>query len=164
MALSDKEIERLGQWSASALSLIEHARKLGYTVTIENDPDDPTNPGLCYSKEKKITLSKFLLRKPEELIVILMHEIGHIHQFLENRDYNLAYSALVEAEDRGGWRNSSTQKYWLDDIGSEYEAWLAGLRVARQLNIEFDERVFSLVKFRCLRRSLKYVVRNHSSS
>jgi len=137
--------------------LLKFCKKLNVTVTLEIDSDDPSNTGIFQEDESKIKLSPTLLKSPDELLIIFLHEIGHAEQLIKFRaemcDKFPGIMSIPYSEYETKKWKTKTQKYWIDYVGLEQDAWTRGYDIAKKLKIQLDIEKWNKIRLSCLRRA-----------
>jgi len=161
--VTKKLLTRDSKRALEALKIINYAYAVwNITVIAAIDKDDPNNSGIWYPSSKTIQISPRRLLSAETAIYTLLHELGHAElEFYEKDVLDKKYPALHLNVDEKNllkrpWIKKS-QKYWIDYICLESDAWNTGLEIGELLKIKIDMKRWNLFKYKCMRPAGKWL-------
>jgi len=92
----------------------------------------------AYMHEDKTVVYNFRLRNKENMIFSILHEIGHHLAFMNRKTYENKFPVLFKHRFNNAKTNKRTNRYRMEVILEEYDAWHRGERLAKKLNIDID--------------------------
>ena len=93
----------------------------------------------AYFHEEKTVVYNFKLRNKTNRIYSILHEIGHHLAFTGNRKaYQRKFPVLYKQRFGEGKQNKNSNRYRMESIIEEHDAWKRGERLAKKLNLDID--------------------------
>lgn len=123
--------------------LVKWCQKQRLTVTFDKCP----SVGLYEPSTRTITVERRL--KPEHLVFILAHEVGHYLIGTRGTQCNRSSRGYREDTDK-----DRSIHYYVDMLEEEYEAWNRGRRQAIRLGIKFDLNNYNKFKVNAIKTYL----------
>lgn len=129
---------------------------LGRVIT--EDVHSESDGCTAYFYQDRVKIFPVAWKNPEEIVYVLLHEFGHVVQerkrsrVLAEKMYpTLCLYDCQKLSDRPWLRKS--QKYWIEYLGYELEAWNEGIVLAKTLGIKLDIEKYTKCKHKYLRYS-----------
>lgn len=160
-SVQDKVKKLNKQTAKSVKKLLKFCEKHNVEVELGIDEEDSTNMGTFFNYvtgPQIIRLSPKLFDSSEvELLSIFLHEVGHMDQFINHfqeikDNFPGVMSITAEEQVTKKWK-TKTQKYWIDYVGLEQDAWVRGYNIAKKLKIEINIDQWTRIRLSCLRRA-----------
>lgn len=136
---SSKSKKKRSIWSKQIDRLESYCKKKKWTVdftTAKVSAEDD----MAWPIEKKLLIRKD--RKPEITFYYFLHEIGHMLVW-NKKDYDETYSHSEKYK-------PESQIYRVAEVEEEYEAWRAGLKLAKRLKLRLNRATYEKIKARCI--------------
>ena len=93
----------------------------------------------AYFHEEKTVVYNHKLRNKNNQIYSILHEIGHMLAFTGNRQaYREKFPVLYKQRFGQGGINKRTNRYRMETVVEEWDAWKRGERLAKKLNLDID--------------------------
>ena len=93
----------------------------------------------AYFHEDKTVVYNYKLRNKNNRIYSILHEIGHLLAFTGNRKaYQRKFPVLYKQRFGEGKQNKNSNRYRMETVIEEHDAWKRGERVAKKLNLDID--------------------------
>ena len=92
----------------------------------------------AYFHEDKTVVYNYKLKNKENLIYSILHEIGHHLAFANRKAYGNKFPVLFKQRFGKGHVNKRTNRYRMEIVLEEYDAWHRGERLAKKLNLDID--------------------------
>jgi hypothetical protein len=92
-----------------------------------------------YLHPDKTIVYNHKLRNKDNQIYSILHEIGHMLAFTGNRQaYKEKFPVLYKQRFGQGKQNKRTNRYRMEVVLEEHDAWKRGERVAKKLGLDID--------------------------
>ena len=130
-------------WQIQINKLIQFCQEKKWSLTFKGN-----GPDICFLSTNEIEVG--LNQSKESLLYSLLHEIGHLIEHQNKTWYKKKYKGLNY--------NRGSKIFKISFIFGEYSAWEVGLRLAKKLDIEVNEKNFLRIKSACLFTYLEQVV------
>jgi|TARA_B110000196_G_scaffold297219_1_gene288145 hypothetical protein len=92
----------------------------------------------AYFHEDKTVVYNYKLRNKENMVFSILHEIGHHLAFTNLKSYKNRFPVLHKQRFGSGNINKRTNRYRMEVIVEEHDAWRKGERVANKLGLDID--------------------------
>tara|TARA_Y100000356_G_C11195084_1_gene254411 strand:- start:390 stop:818 length:429 start_codon:yes stop_codon:yes gene_type:complete len=93
----------------------------------------------AYFHEDKTVVYNYKLRNKTNRIYSILHEIGHHLAFTGNRKaYQRKFPVLYKQRFGEGKQNKNSNRYRMETVLEEHDAWKRGERVAKKLKLDID--------------------------
>ena len=92
----------------------------------------------AYFHEEKHIVYNHKLRNKTNQIYSLLHECGHAIAFNDKRSYKLNFPTLYKQRFTDKKTSKRTNRYKMEIIFEEYDAWRRGYRLANKLGLDID--------------------------
>jgi hypothetical protein len=93
----------------------------------------------AYFHEDKTVVYNYKLRNKNNRIYSILHEIGHHLAFTGNRKaYQRKFPVLYKQRFGEGKQNKNSNRYRMETVLEEHDAWKRGERVAKKLKLDID--------------------------
>ena len=92
----------------------------------------------AYFLEDKTVVYNYKLKNKENMIYSILHEIGHYLAFANRKSYGNKFPVLFKHRFGNGQVNKRTNRYRMEVVLEEYDAWHRGERLAKKLNLDID--------------------------
>jgi hypothetical protein len=92
----------------------------------------------AYFHEDKVVVYNYKLRNKENMIFSILHEIGHHLAFTNRKTYKNRFPVLYKQRFGEGNINKRTNRYRMEVIIEEHDAWKRGAKLAKKLKLDID--------------------------
>jgi Zn-dependent peptidase ImmA (M78 family) len=92
----------------------------------------------AYFHEDKVVVYNYKLRNKENMIFSILHEIGHHLAFTNRKTYKNRFPVLYKQRFGEGNINKRTNRYRMEVIIEEHDAWKRGERLAKKLKLDIN--------------------------
>jgi len=92
----------------------------------------------AYFHEQKHIVYNMKLRNKDNIVYSLLHECGHAIAFNDRRSYKHNFPVLYKHRFSPGAVNKRTNRYKMEIVVEEHDAWVRGHRLAKKLSLDID--------------------------